>query len=86
MGGWTLHVESVADCENHFFPVKQHLFVTKMKSCLHLFLLLISFKVSEISLTEKAPIYNREEDIDILSPELPHSEDFSKAISQYALR
>jgi len=43
-------------------------------------------QVSEISLTEKAPIYNREEDTDILSPKLPHSEEFSKAISQYPLR
>lgn len=43
-------------------------------------------QVSQISLTEKAPIYDREEDTDILSPELPHSEKFSKAISQYPLR
>ena len=44
------------------------------------------FQVYEIELSETAPLYDREEDIDIESPELPNANEFRYAISQYPLR
>ncbi|XP_069692884.1 uncharacterized protein Apoltp isoform X2 [Periplaneta americana] len=43
-------------------------------------------QVSQIALAEAAPFYDREEDTEIPSPELPHSQEFSRAISQHPLR
>lgn len=45
-----------------------------------------TLELKNVKLSEKADLYDREEDLDILSPELPQSLQFAEALAQFPLR